>query len=165
MPGTALIHSVDSLRLLSAIDSQQASDDEQLRQAILLEVNVSGDEAKHGFIPEDTAEAIEAAMACSHIQLRGLMCMAGFGTSPEEARGNFSRLRELRDHLADRYPESDLTELSMGMSGDYEQAIEAGATLVRVGSALFEGLQEWVLAGSATPFRSQPSDGRSRCSL
>ena len=141
LPVSDLIHSVDSPRLLSAINATQAQLDPSQRQAILLEVNVSGDAAKHGFHENDLAEAIESALSMKDVELRGLMAMAGLGNSGEEARRDFSRLRELRDRMAERFPEADLAELSMGMSGDFEEAIAEGSTLVRVGSALFEGIR------------------------
>ena len=105
---------------------------------ILLEVNTSGDSAKHGFAIEQAASAVEAAASKAHVDLRGFMCMAGLGTTPEEARHDFAKLRQLRDELQARYPEVQLRELSMGMSSDFEVAIEEGATMVRVGSLLFK---------------------------
>jgi len=112
-----------------------------LRPRVLLEVNTSGDATKHGFMPHELPQALPELAALSHVEVRGLMCMAGLETDAEAARRDFSALRELRDRLrgscCDRV---SLDELSMGMSGDYEVAIEEGATIVRVGSALFEGI-------------------------
>jgi len=140
MPIVDLIHSVDSLRLLSAIADTQVELDPNTPKAILLEVNVSEDEAKHGFKSDALQEAVDLAIAAPSITLRGLMCMAGYGTDPDEARKDFALLRETRERLVKEYDASYFAELSMGMSGDFEQAIAEGATLVRVGSALFDGV-------------------------
>ena len=136
----SLIHSVDSLRLLNAINQLQGELDPQQQKRILLEVNVSGDSAKHGFEVEQIAAAVAEVQQCDHVLLSGLMCMAGLGTTPDEARHDFARLRELRDDLQQQFPNCDLSELSMGMSSDFEAAIAEGATLVRVGSTLFRNL-------------------------
>jgi len=138
LPLVEMIESADSPRLVEAIDRTAA----ELGQtaAILLEVNISGETAKHGFAFAEIEPALEDLARCKHVQVRGLMCMAGFGGTPEDARHDFAALRELRDRLLQNCPEGiALDELSMGMSGDYEVAIEEGATIVRVGSALFEG--------------------------
>lgn len=140
LPHISLVHSVDSLRLLDAIDSLQAELDPDATQSILLEVNTSGDTAKHGFRDEELDEAMESVSGKEHVKLKGLMCMAGLGTSPVEAGRDFAKLREIRDRLQAQYSAFDLRELSMGMSSDYEAAIAEGATLVRVGSRLFEGI-------------------------
>jgi pyridoxal phosphate enzyme (YggS family) len=139
LPMASLIHSGDSLRLLTALDAEAA---EQHRHcAVLLEVNISGDQAKHGFRPDELAPLLPAIAAMSHLQVRGLMGMASLEGSLAEARRQFASLRELRDELAKNCPPPiDLAELSMGMSGDYEQAIAEGATMVRIGSALLEGI-------------------------
>lgn len=139
-PLVSLIHSVDSIRLLQAIDNLQGELAPDSPQDILLEVNTSGDEAKHGFTPANVNLGVDAALECTNVRVRGLMCMAGLGTAPLEARRDFAKLRELRDRLQQTYAEVELTELSMGMSGDFEEAIAEGATLVRVGSVLFEGV-------------------------
>jgi PLP dependent protein len=111
------------------------------RVPVLLEVNVSGETAKHGFAPDQIEAAlIELAGHC-RLEVRGLMCMAGLEGGLDVARRQFASLRCLRDRLRQQCPgEVRLNELSMGMSGDYEAAIEEGATMVRVGSALFEGV-------------------------
>lgn len=138
LPLVALLHSADSLRLLETVDDVSAQADQVTE--VLLEVNVSGDAAKHGFGPGAVAEALASAPLWTHLRIRGLMTMAGWGTDAEEARRDFVRLRELRDRLLTVAPPGvELDQLSMGMSGDFEVAIEEGATLVRVGSALFEG--------------------------
>lgn len=140
LPLVSLIHSVDSIRLLQAIDTLQGELAPDEQKPILLEVNTSGDEAKHGFTPANVNLAIDEVFQCRHVRLRGLMCMAGLGSSPVEARRDFAELRQLRDRLNDSYPDIGLTDLSMGMSGDFEEAIAEGATLIRVGSVLFEGV-------------------------
>jgi hypothetical protein len=140
LPVAGLIHSVDSLRLLSAIDRVAA--EERMRPRVLLEVNVAGEEAKHGFAPDDVVSGWSEVASAAHVSVAGLMTMAPSDDDPERSRPVFRRLRELRDELRARHPESDLPVLSMGMSGDFEVAIEEGATLVRIGSRLFEGLAE-----------------------
>lgn len=135
-----LIHSVDSDRLLRAIDAEAAGRTQACN--VLLEVNISGDSTKHGVNPGEISSLIAAAAECSHVRVHGLMTMASREGDLNEARMEFDRLRVLRDRLvAEGLPANvSLAELSMGMSGDFEQAIEAGATIVRVGSALYEGL-------------------------
>ncbi len=143
LPIVSLIHSVDSLRLLRAMETtaaQWSSEDDSMVVHALLEVNVSGDEAKHGFPPKECREAVELAQVMAHVRIQGLMCMAGRAASQSGARRDFAALRELRYQLQDEFDDASLDELSMGMSGDFEEAIEAGSTIVRVGSALFEGV-------------------------
>ena len=121
----AIIHSVDSLRLAEALSRRYQTD-----VLVLLEVNVAQDAAKYGFAPEEVAAALSEIAVLPHLDVRGLMTIAPITSGPEETRPVFRRLRELRDELA-------LDELSMGMSGDFEVAIEEGATMVRVGTAIF----------------------------
>ena len=109
---------------------------------VLLEVNTSGETAKGGFAPEEIEPALPKLAEYRHLEIRGLMCMAALEGGLDAARRNFADLRDLRDRLRANCPENiRLDELSMGMSGDYEVAIEEGATIVRVGSALFEGIE------------------------
>jgi PLP dependent protein len=138
LPLVCLLHSGDSLRLLEAI---AAESDERARSAlVLLEVNVSGDATKHGFGPEEIEPLGDRLAALGGVEIRGLMAMAGREGGPDDARREFARLRELRDRLQSAWGgRFELKELSMGMSSDFEIAVEEGATLVRVGSALFEG--------------------------
>jgi pyridoxal phosphate enzyme (YggS family) len=139
LPLVSLIHSVDSTRLLEEIDRESAA--LQRVSPILLEVNISGDQTKHGLRPMEVPAAIAAANRLTHVELRGLMAMASREGDLAAAREDFHRLRELRDNLVGSSPSAAaLNELSMGMSGDFEVAIEEGATLVRVGSLLFEGV-------------------------
>jgi PLP dependent protein len=139
LPLLTLIHSGDSLRLLETLDEESAALARPCE--VLLEVNISGESAKHGFAPRELAPLLPTIAGLSHLRVRGLMGMAGLQTSAGEARRQFASLRMLRDRLqADCPPHIGLSELSMGMSGDFEAAIAEGATLVRVGSALLEGV-------------------------
>jgi pyridoxal phosphate enzyme (YggS family) len=141
LPLRPLIHSADSLRLLETI-SREA---ELLRVPIdvLLEVNVSGDAAKHGFAPDQIEPLLPRIAALPSLYVLGLMTMAGLEADAAQTRRQFAALRELRDRLTSNCPPQGLLrELSMGMSGDYEAAIEEGATIVRVGSALFAGVSD-----------------------
>jgi PLP dependent protein len=136
VPMVWMIHGVDSLKLLRSLDEMAGSLSDP--PSVCLQVNASGEESKHGWDPDELLNEAKAIAGCRKIPIVGLMTIAGYGTSNDEARPMFARLRELRDRLR---PLTDfpLPELSMGMSGDFEAAIEEGATLVRVGSALFEG--------------------------
>lgn len=134
LPLVAMIHSVDSFRLLKRIEV--LAEELQLRPRVLLEVNISGEAAKQGFAPEELYSGWSAVRECRQVRVEGLMTMAPHSEKPEAARPVFRGLRELRDRLAD--DERPLAELSMGMSGDFETAVEEGATLVRIGSGLFE---------------------------
>jgi pyridoxal phosphate enzyme (YggS family) len=130
-----LIHSVDSLRLLREIGhrAEQAG----FVQPVLLQVNVSGEESKHGFPCLDVREALIEASHLPALEVRGLMTMAPLGR-PEDARWVFRELRELRDSLREMPLNGvELTELSMGMSNDFRVAVEEGSTIVRVGRAIF----------------------------
>ena len=136
LPVVCLIHSVDSERLLAAIDAEWqslAAAPNAPRQPIrvLLEVNTSGEAAKHGLAPEAVEPILAAGVQFPHVEICGLMTMAALEGGLEVAARNFALLRQLRDRW-------QLQELSMGMSGDFEVAIREGATIVRVGSALWE---------------------------
>jgi pyridoxal phosphate enzyme (YggS family) len=137
VPLVALIHSVDSERLLSALDAFGRKREAPVR--VLLEVNCSGEEAKGGFAPGALPALAEKLPALAGVDVRGLMTMAAHLDDPRATRPTFAKLRELRDALraGSGLP---LPELSMGMSNDFEVAVEEGATLVRVGTTLFEGL-------------------------
>jgi pyridoxal phosphate enzyme (YggS family) len=139
LPFVSLLHSGDSLRLLQEVNAEA----ENLGRPVdvLLEANISGDATKHGFAPDELRAALQQIAALKHLRVRGLMTMAALEGGPERARRDFAALRELRDRLRPDCPPSiGLDELSMGMSGDFEEAILEGATIVRVGSALWEGL-------------------------
>jgi PLP dependent protein len=107
------------------------------RLPVLLEVNVSGEASKYGFRAEELPDAVEAIAALPGLTLQGLMTVAPIAADPEDVRPVFAALRALRDDLARRYPALDWRHLSMGMTDDFEVAIEEGATLVRVGRAIF----------------------------
>jgi pyridoxal phosphate enzyme (YggS family) len=136
----ALIHAVDRLKIARRLDRDAGEAGQRL--AVLLEVNTSGEESKHGFSPDDLKASMPELLKLSHLDYRGLMTMAPFVEDPEETRPCFRALRELLDWLrqaypAEKYPNVEWQHLSMGMSNDFEVAIEEGATLVRVGTAIF----------------------------
>ncbi len=140
MPLVSMIHAGDSLRILEAID--KAAEAIPRRIPVLIEVNISGDAAKHGFAPAEVEPNLAAIAALPGIKVRGLMTMAGRDENVVQAQHEFAQLRQLRDRLQAVAPaDIKLDELSMGMSGDFEAAIAEGATIVRIGSALFEGIQ------------------------
>lgn len=136
----ALLHSLDSLKLAQRLD--RFAGERNHRLPVLLEFNVGGEESKYGwnaweesqwegFLPE-----IASLLELPHLRVHGLMTMPPLGLEPEDSRGFFQRLRRLRDHLAAQFPAADWHELSMGTSADYSVAVEEGATLVRVGTAI-----------------------------
>ncbi len=136
LPMVRLIHSVDSLKLLRALnDAAPAVTDPP---GVCLQVNTSDEPSKHGWTAEQILQEAKPIAACLAIPIVGLMTMAALGTTAKTARASFARLRELRERLK-RETGLPLVELSMGMSNDFETAIEEGATLLRIGSALFEG--------------------------
>lgn len=137
VPLVSLVHSVDSDRVLDALAAFGAKRGAPVR--VLLEVNCSREPAKGGFSPEALPAIGDRAVSLSGVELCGLMTMAAYSDNPDDARPTFAELRRLRDDLRTRTG-LPLPELSMGMSGDFEVAVEEGATLVRVGSTLFEGL-------------------------
>lgn len=137
IPLLSVLHSGDSLRLLQA-----AHDDWPHAEPLpaLIEVNISGDAAKHGFPPAEIPPALRQIAALNHLKIVGLMGMASLEGGRDQAQKDFAALRELRDQLRNDCPdEISLDELSMGMSHDFDLAIREGATMVRVGSSLFEG--------------------------
>ena len=134
LPLFPFFHSIDSTALAGAID--RIAGETGVKAQGLLEVNVSGEETKHGFTPEELRAQFPTLSKLPHLRIRGLMTMAPYSDNPEDARPVFRTLRELRDELQSTY-QQPLPELSMGMSGDFEPAIEEGATLVRVGSSIF----------------------------
>ena len=134
LPWAALVHSVDSAKLASRL-SRAVPPGQQL--PVLLEVNVSDEASKDGFAPEALAAAVETIVELPGLRIEGLMTMAPLAEDPEETRPVFRQLRLLRDEMARRYPAASWRHLSMGMSDDFEIAIEEGATLVRIGRAIF----------------------------
>lgn len=132
------IHSVDSLALLQKLDA--GARDAGTRPQILLQVDLAGEATKFGIPADALSELAQAAVEATAVQLRGLMIIPPAADNPEDARPWFAGLRAVRDALvADGIPTSCLTELSMGMSHDFEVAIDEGATMVRVGTAIFGG--------------------------
>ena len=130
-----LIHSVDSLPLITELDRQAGKLGKTI--GVLLQVNVSGEASKHGCAPEAARELARAVQAAAHLRWEGLMTIAPLADDAEAARPVFRALRELRDRLADQFHPAEPLKLSMGMSQDFEIAIEEGADLVRVGTAIF----------------------------
>ncbi len=130
----AMIHSVDSGRLLEAVASRAG--ELEIVQDILLQVNVSGEESKYGMEEEKAGGILAKALNLNAVKVRGLMTIAPLG-SEEEARTCFRRLRELRDKLTGDYTAAHLDILSMGMTQDFEVALEEGANMVRIGTAIF----------------------------
>jgi pyridoxal phosphate enzyme (YggS family) len=131
------VDTVDSLKLALRLDD--AAGKLKRRLPILLEIKLSDEEAKKGLEPEsqELAELLERLPDLEHLQMRGLMTVAPLDENPETARASFRQLRLLREESAQRYSRLDFGELSMGMSGDFEIAIEEGSTLVRIGTAIF----------------------------
>jgi len=152
-----VIHSLDTLKLARRLDSLLSSSPPGLggkeggregkTMPVLLEANVSGEESKYGFGLDRWGEdkkqqehffaVVGEMLALSHVEVQGLMTMAPIVADPEEARPFFRRLRRLRDALAERFPGGHWRHLSMGMTDDFEVAIEEGATMVRIGRAIF----------------------------
>ncbi|HEX3601933.1 MAG TPA: YggS family pyridoxal phosphate-dependent enzyme [Lacipirellulaceae bacterium] len=151
LPLVTLIHSVDSERLIATINEAAregeapaephavARQEPRPPVRILLEVNTSGEAAKHGLAPVEVAPLLESMPKYSGVQVLGLMTMAALEGGEEVASRNFAALRDLRDKLKNNdYANTELDELSMGMSDDFEVAIKEGATIVRVGSLLWK---------------------------
>ncbi|HEY3394754.1 MAG TPA: YggS family pyridoxal phosphate-dependent enzyme [Lacipirellulaceae bacterium] len=139
LPLVLLIHSVDSERLLAAINEARAAEGDSGGPVdVLLEVNTSGEAAKHGLAPDDVARLLDVAPRYPRVYILGLMTMAALEGGLGVAAQNFASLRELRDRLRPAAPNCALNELSMGMSADFEVAIREGATMVRIGSLLWE---------------------------
>jgi len=130
----ATLHSIDSLRLATHVSA--VAGDLGLRPAIYLQVNIAAEASKHGFSPDELRGTINELTQLPNLLVRGLMAIPPDEESPEDARRWFAALRLLRDELKAQSG-AELADLSMGMSGDFEIAIEEGATIVRVGSALF----------------------------
>lgn len=131
----ALIHSIDRMKIAQRLSRDALAAGRVM--PVLLEVNVSGEAGKHGFTPEGLLAEAGSPAAYAGIEVQGLMTMAPLEADPEATRPVFSGLRRLRDVLAAAYPALGWRHLSMGMTNDFEVAVEEGATLVRVGSAIF----------------------------
>lgn len=132
----ALIHSVDSLRLAETIEKEARKHD--LTANVLIEVNVAKEESKFGVLPEELDSFVDKIAQFSHIRVKGLMTIAPFTENPEENRPFFAGLRKLSvDIAAKNIDNITMSILSMGMTGDYQVAIEEGATMIRVGTGIF----------------------------
>ena len=138
IPLVSLAHSVDSVRVLDALAEFGRKRGEPV--PVLLEVNCSREAAKGGFPPEEVPAVCDSAASLAGVSLHGLMTMAAYSDDAEKARPTFAELRILRDEMRTRTG-LELPHLSMGMSNDFEVAVEEGATLVRIGTTLFEGLE------------------------
>jgi len=131
-----LIHSVDSLELAKEIDKQAAKFGKV--QDVLIEVSIAGEASKAGVASENAVALVKGAAKLENISIKGLMTMPPYSASPEDSRPYFKKLRELSESISrENIPGVSMNELSMGMSGDFEVAIEEGATIVRVGTAIF----------------------------
>ncbi|MFA5467302.1 MAG: YggS family pyridoxal phosphate-dependent enzyme [Candidatus Izemoplasmatales bacterium] len=131
-----MIHSVDRLGLAEELDKRSAAVGRVT--TVLIEVNVSGEESKSGIPAEEAPALVRKIASLDHLSIRGLMTMPPWFEDPEHARPYFVALRDLRDRIAaEEIPGVDLCELSMGMSADYRVAVEEGATIVRIGTAIF----------------------------
>ena len=134
LPLFQLIHSVDSLDLAQQID--RIACDEGLHPRILLEINAAGEASKFGFQPDKLRQEMESLLALPRLSIEGLMCIPPLGQDGEASRKYFVTLRELRNSIENEFA-LKLPQLSMGMTNDYAVAIEEGATIVRVGTAIF----------------------------
>jgi PLP dependent protein len=148
----ALLHSLDSLKLAKRLDRFAAERNSVL--PVLLEFNVGGEESKAGWDASDESQweallpDISSILHLPNVRVRGLMTMPPLETDPDDSRRYFQRLRQLRDGLASQFPQADWRELSMGTSADYPVAVEEGATLVRVGTAIV-GARKYSHPGSS----------------
>ena len=133
----ALIHSVDSIKLAQAIDKEAAKHDVK-EVPILIQVNFAHEDTKFGLNPEDVFDVVKEISALEHVKIKGLMQIAPFVDNPEENRPIFAELRKLSVDIARKNAHNmSMSILSMGMTNDYEIAVEEGATMVRVGTAIF----------------------------
>jgi PLP dependent protein len=128
------IHSVDSVKLINKID--RIACEKNRRPKIFLEINISGEESKFGVTVKEAEDMVQAALNCRHLELVGFMTMAPFSVDEGVLQSVFSSLRNLRDLLEKKYS-IELPELSMGMTSDYDTAINEGSTIVRIGTAIF----------------------------
>jgi pyridoxal phosphate enzyme (YggS family) len=139
LPLVHLLHSADSIRLLVALEAEATKRDRTV--PVLLEVNASREANKHGFAPDELPALVPELQRLSRVRILGLMTMAAYVEDPEQCRATFAEVRRLRDLLRERLPAPHRVEqLSMGMSNDFEVAVEEGATFVRLGTVLFEGV-------------------------
>lgn len=134
LPLFEMVHSVDSVPLVEVLERECSRLGKVM--PVLVEVNVAGESSKYGVAPENLRELLDAAAGCGHLEVRGLMTMPPWSPDPEKVRPYFARLRELLVQAGEKWGHC-LVELSMGMSADFEVAIEEGATMVRIGTAVF----------------------------
>jgi pyridoxal phosphate enzyme (YggS family) len=136
VPRVSLIHSVDSAKLITELEKRALEDGVD----VLLQLNVSGEDSKYGVAEDEVEPLLEvAARSEGRVRARGFMTLAPLVEDPEDVRYVFAKLRAIRDRLRQNWsPHFDLSELSMGMSGDYAVAVEEGATLVRIGRKIIE---------------------------
>jgi pyridoxal phosphate enzyme (YggS family) len=157
----ALLHSLDSLKLAQRLDRFAAENHRSL--PVLLEFNVGGEASKSGWDASEESQwqalfpDVSSILELPHLHIMGLMTMPPLETNPDDARHYFQRLRSLRDHFASQFPQTDWHELSMGTSADYTVAVEEGATLVRVGTAIV-GARQYPRSNPVDP-RNTPQSG------
>ena len=130
-----MIHSVDSVKLAREISKQAIKNDRTID--VLLQVNTSGEMSKSGCEPEETEDLLLGIKDIPNIEIKGLMTIGSFSEDENVYRREFRILKGLRDNLKSKYPEIDLYHLSMGMTHDFEAAIQEGSTIIRVGTAIF----------------------------
>ncbi len=131
-----MIHSIDRIALAKEIDRRAKGADRTMK--VLIEVNLSGEESKRGIVKEEILPLVQAIAPLSNLSIQGLMTMPPWSSDPEDSRPYFSELRALSARVAEAHIDGVfMNELSMGMSGDYEVAVEEGATIVRIGRAIF----------------------------
>lgn len=135
VPLFSLIHSVDSVKLLNEI--QRVAEKHDTIQDVLLQVNIAQEESKSGMTVEEFPHIRDYAKTLTHVRVKGLMCMAPFFENPEEARPIFRVGSALYEDMKTHFPEGQITHLSMGMTHDFEVAIQEGANVVRIGTAIF----------------------------
>ena len=141
LPIFDLIHSVDSSRLLTEIDRRSAESNRPTE--VLIQVNTSAEPSKYGLEPDQTLNFIESAHPYTHVRIIGLMTIGAFLPDPEAVRPMFALLRQLREKIiSQQFPNVEMDILSMGMTNDFEVAIEEGANLIRVGTAIFGEREE-----------------------
>jgi pyridoxal phosphate enzyme (YggS family) len=131
-----VIHTVDGAKIAQRLQFLLDRDWPDRRQQVMAEINIGGEPQKAGVLPEDASELVTEVLGCSRLSLIGLMAIPPYAADPEATRGHFRALRELRDRLESEHGVA-LPHLSMGMSHDFEVAIAEGATMVRVGTAIF----------------------------
>jgi hypothetical protein len=132
VPHVHLLHAVDRARLIAEVDKRSQAAERRTR--VLVQVNIAAEDSKSGCTPDELGALLFAARGCEHVNVCGLMTMPPYAEDPEQVRPYFRRLRELRDEHGGV---DELPELSMGMSHDFAVAIEEGATIIRVGTAIF----------------------------